>query len=139
MKQHLIIFKPNEKYFCKKYLCDCTPCLHFDFENCTNDDVDVEVDDTSSEEELFDEEIDQTEFDFITVPSFICLYSGSLIEPLYFAQVITAEEDISDLCGQFVAKGHRYFQGLYLKLVRSRNAKIKRFSMLPASIVITPD
>ena len=72
MKQHLIPFKPNEKYFCKEYLCDFTSCLHFDFENCTNEDVDVEVEDTSSED-LFDEEIDQTEqiFDFIRVPSFV--------------------------------------------------------------------
>ena len=87
MKQHLIIFKPIEKYFCKEYLCDCTSCLHFDFDNCTN--VDVEVEDTSSEEELSDEEINQTEhiFDFITFPSFVSLYSGGSIEALYFVQI----------------------------------------------------
>ena len=101
MKRHLIIFKPSKKYFCKEYLCDCTSCLHFDFENCTNEDVDVEVEDTSSEEELFDEEIDKTEqiFDFTTVPSVVSFYSGGSIEPLYFVQVTAkgvAEEDISD-------------------------------------------
>ena len=32
MKQHLIISKPNEKYLCKEYLCDCKSSLHFDFE-----------------------------------------------------------------------------------------------------------
>ena len=37
MKQHLIIFKPKEKIFCKEYLCDCNSCLQFDFENCTNE------------------------------------------------------------------------------------------------------
>ena len=81
---------------------------------------------------LFDEQIDQTEqvFDFITVPSFVSLYSESSIEPLYFIQVTgkgVAEEDISDPYGHFVAKDERYFQRLYLKLVRSRNAKVKRF------------
>ena len=144
MKQYLIIFKPNEKCFCKEYLYDCTFCLHFDFENCTNEDVDVDVEDTSSEEELFDEEIDQMEqiFDFIIVLSFVSLYSGSSIEPLCFVQVTAkgfAEEDISDPNGHLVAKGERYFQGLYLKLVRSRNAKVKRFSALLSRIVITPD
>ena len=48
------------------------------------------------------------------------------------------EEDISDPYRKFVAKDERYFQGLYLKLVRSRNAKVKRFSALSARIVITP-
>ena len=37
MKQHLIIFKPKEKIFCKEYLCDCNSCFQFDFENCTNE------------------------------------------------------------------------------------------------------
>ena len=75
----------------------------------------IEVEDKSSEE-LFDEEIDQTEqmFDFITVPSFVSLYSGSSIKPLYFVQVTgkgVAEEDISDPYGHFVAKGERSFRG----------------------------
>ena len=49
------------------------------------------------------------------------------------------EEDISDPYGRFVGKGERYFQRLYLKLVSSRNAKVKRFFRLPTSIFITPD
>ena len=46
---------------------------------------------------------------------------------------------MSDLYGNVVQKGERYFQGLYLKLVRSRNAKVKRFSTLPTKIILTPD
>ena len=53
MKQHLIIFKPNKMYFCKEHLCDCMSCLQFDFENCTNEDVDVKVENARSEEEFF--------------------------------------------------------------------------------------
>ena len=144
MKQHLIIFKPNEKYFCKEYLCDFTSCLHFDFGNCTSEDVYVEVEDTNSEEELFYEKIDQMEpiFDFITVPSFVSLYSGKSIEPLFFVQVPrkgVAEENISDPCGHFVAKGERYFEGSHLKLVHSRNVEVKQFSTLPTRIVVAPD
>ena len=91
--------------------------MHFDFENYTNDDLDVEVADTSSEEKIFDEEIDQTEqiFDFITVLSFVSLYSGSSIESLYFAQVTgkgVAKEDISDHYGHFVAKVRDTFKVL---------------------------
>ena len=29
-KQHLIIFKPQEKILRKAYLCDCNSCLQFD-------------------------------------------------------------------------------------------------------------
>ena len=104
------------------------------------EDADVEVEDASPEE-LFDEEIDQTEqtFDFITVLPFTSLYSGSSIEPLYFVQVngtSLAEEDIlipTDILSQKVS----YFEGLYLKLVHSRNAKVKRFSTLPTRINVT--
>ena len=81
-------------------------------------------------------------FNFITVPSFASLYSGSSIEPLYFVRVTgkgIAEEDIPDPYGHFVAKRERYCQGLYLKLVRSRSTKVKRFSSLPNGIVIAPD
>ena len=46
---------------------------------------------------------------------------------------------MSDPYGHFVQKGERYFQGLYLKLVRSRNARVKRFSTLPTKIILTHD
>ena len=36
-------------------------------------------------------------------------------------------------------QGRKVFQGLFLKLVRSRNPKIKRFSTLPTRIVIALD
>ena len=82
-------------------------------------------------------------FEFITVPSFVYLLcSDTTIQPLYFVQITgkgLAEDDISGRCGHFIAKGEIYLQGLYLKLVRSRNLKIKRFSTLPTRIVIAPD
>ena len=48
----------------------------FHFENCKNEDVDIEVDDGSFEEELFDEEIDKTKQNFILSQksdSFLCI------------------------------------------------------------------
>ena len=107
-----------------------------------HDATDVDDDGTGCEDE--NDEIDQTEhiFEFITVPSFLSLYSGNSIDPLYFVHVTgkgVAEEDMPDPYGHFVQKGERYFQGLYLKLVRSRNAKVKRFSTLPTKIILTPD
>ena len=47
--------------------------------------------------------------------------------------------DISDPYGHFVAKGERYFQGYYLKLCRSKDIKVKKFTILPAKIAVTPD
>ena len=90
----------------------------------------ININDATGYDDGNDEEIDQTEhnFEFITVPSFVLLYSGSFTESLYFVHVTgkgVAEEDMSDPYGHFVQKGERYFQGLYLKLVRSRNAKVK--------------
>ena len=93
-------------------------------------------------------EIDHTEqiFDFITVPSFVSLFSESMIELWVsdmiehsFAQITgkdVAEEDISDPYGQFVSIGMRYFQGLYLKAVRSRKPRVKKFSTIPTRTVI---
>ena len=46
---------------------------------------------------------------------------------------------MSNPYGHFVQKGERYFQELYLKLVRSRNAKVKQFSILPTKVILTPD
>lgn len=88
----------------------CTSCLQFDFENCVNDvniendvDEDVAVFDFDGD----DREVDQTDqiFDFFTVPSFITLYTGSTIEPLYFVQLTekgVSEMDTSDPYGHFM-------------------------------------
>ena len=70
-------------------------------------------------EEEIDEKIDQSQqiFEVITVPSFVSLRPGTTIEPLYFVQITgnsIAGDDISDPYGQFIAKGEKYFQGLYL-------------------------
>ena len=44
-----------------------------------------------------------------------------------------------DPYGHFAQKCERYFQGFYLKLVRSRNPKVKRFSTLLTKIISTPE
>ena len=93
---------------------------------------------------IFDGEVDQSEqiFYFVTVPSFISLFSRNSVEPLYFVKFIwkdIAEMDISDPCGHFVAKGERYFQGYYLKLCRSKYIKVKKITILPTKIAVTPD
>ena len=82
-------------------------------------------------------EVEQSEqiFYFVTVPSFISLFSGNSVEPLYFVKLISkdvTEMDISDPYGHFVVKDERYFQGYYLKLCRSKDIKVKKFAILPA-------
>ena len=76
-----------------------------------------------------------TNFGFITTQWFVSLCFGTTIKSLYFVQMTgkgVAEDDISDPYGHFITKGKKYFQGLYLKLVCSRNPKIKQFSTLSA-------
>ena len=47
--------------------------------------------------------------------------------------------DISDSYGHFLPKGERYFQGYYLKLCRSKDIKVKKFTILPTKTAVTPD
>ena len=75
------------------------------------------------------------------MPSFISLFSGNSVEPLYFVKLISkdvAKIDISDPYVQFLAKVERHFQGYYLKLCRSKNIKVKKLTILPAKIDVTP-
>ena len=88
--------------------------------------------------------IDQTKqiSDFITVPSFVFLFSESTIEPLSSVKITgkdVVKEDISDPYGHFVLKGMLYFQGLYLKAVWSRYTRVSKLSKIPTRIVMTPD
>ena len=78
----------------------------------------------------------------VTLPSFIYLFSGNSVKPLYFVKLISkdvTEMDISDPYGHFVAKGESYFQDYYLKLCRSKDIKVKTFTILPGKIAVTPD
>ena len=64
-------------------------CLQFDFENCKNEEQGDNIDIQEDFIDMDDEEINQTYqmFEFVTVPSFVSLYSGNLIEPLYFVEL----------------------------------------------------
>ena len=93
-KQHLIVFTPNGGILCKEYLCDCHSSLSLDSHNCDNDETEYNQEASKAndniEEEKLDEEVDQNQqiFDFVEVPSFISLFTGSRVEPLYFVKVI---------------------------------------------------
>ena len=79
---------------------------------------------------------------FSVLLSFVSLFSGSTIEPLYFVQITgkcVAEEDISDPYGHFALKGMLYVQGFYLKAVRSISSRVKKFLAIPTWIIMTPD
>ena len=58
-------FQTKRKVFLQRIYLRLYILLVFHFENCKNEDVDIEVDETSSEEELFDEEIDKTKKNLI--------------------------------------------------------------------------
>ena len=84
IKQHLIVFTPNDP-------------VDDDFGDINDDDDNDEVDRT--------EQI----FNFVVVPSFVSLFSGSPNEPLYFLRVTekgTASENHSDLYGHFLSAGN---------------------------------
>ena len=98
----------------------------------------------AEEIDIFDGEVDQSEqiCYFVTVPSFVSLFSGNSVEPLYVVKLISkdvAEMDISDPYGHLVTKGERYFQGYCLKLCRSKDIKVKKITILAAKIAVTSD
>ena len=145
MKQHMIVFESGKPVFCKEYLCDCGPCLKFNFEDCekgeqqdSDDTTDVDVFDDENSNADRDEQI----FEFVQVPSFVTLITGCNAEPLYFVQVTekgTTDEKLSDPYGHVILPGERYFKGCYLKFTRSRNISFKQLQILPTCVVLSPD
>ena len=65
---------------------------------------------------------------FIEVPSFVSLFSGSQNEPLYFAvtEKDTAEKDLPDQYGHFIGTGEKFPKGYYLKQCRSKQISKKK-------------
>ena len=132
-------------FFCKEYLCDCGPCLKFDLKDCHKADqqelddlTDVKVYDDENDDADRDEQI----FEFVEVPSFVTLFTGSNTELLYFVQVTEkgiSEKNLSDPYGHVILPGKRYFKRYYFKFSRSRSISFKQLQVLPTSIVLSPD
>ena len=149
MRQNLMVFTPNDPVFCGEYLCSCNLCLQFKFTECLQKNTPLYSDipyndDFGDFDDNKDEEVDRIEqtFNFVDVPSFVSLFSGSPNEPLYFVKVTekgTASENHSDLYGHFISTGENFLKGFYLKLVRSRNASKKKYQLLPNEVVFSPD
>ena len=145
MKQHLIVFTRNSSVLCKEYLCPCVTCLQFKFDECMNEETQpcdsVKERSTVKTDLDDDDEVDQSEqmYDFVEVPSFVSLFSGRTIEPLYFMKVLekgVATDNLSDPYNRFIARGERYFKGCYLKIAKSKNISFKQFQ---TPIVVSPD
>ena len=141
MKQCLMVFTPTDDIFLKEYLCSCSFCLQSNFKECIKESLPNDVsltDDVESYDESDDDDdgIDRTGqiFNFVDVPSFISLFSGSPNEPLYFVKIVekgTTSEDITDRYGHFISAGEMFFKGYYLKMARSKNVGKKKY--LPKS------
>ena len=66
-----------------------------------------------------------------------CNFTGLVasLKIKFFALRIPQEE----ILGHFVSKGMRFFQGLYLKAICSKNSRVKPFWTIPKRILMTPD
>ena len=136
MKQHLMVFTANEPVLCKEYLCSCTSCLEFNFQECSGDDAprysELSSLDYYGGDDHEGDVVDKTEqiLDFIKVPSFVSLFSGSQNEPLYFVKVTekgTAAKDLTDPYGHFIGTGEKFLKGYYLNQCRSNQISKKKF------------
>ena len=106
-----------------EYLCDCTDCLKFDFQNCIKTSapkvapvpIDHEKEcelDTDGEDEYL------KMFEFVGLNSFVALVSEDSNEPVYIIKVDgkeRAQQEEEDDFGHIVPKGQLYVSGQYLK------------------------
>ena len=136
MKQHLMIFAPNEPVFCKECLFSCNACLRFNFKECLEENIPVYAELPCNDYFGDDREIDaidETEkiFDFLDIPLFVSLFNGNQNEPLYFVKVTekdTAQKDLTDPYGHSTGNGERFLKEFYLKLSRSKHISMKNFN-----------
>ena len=77
--------------------------------------------------------------DFVEVPSFVSLFSGSQNESLYFEQVTEKGTDLTDPYGHFIGTGEKFLKEYYLKQCRSKQISKKKFQILSTPIVFAPD
>ena len=110
MKQHLLVFTPNDLVFCKEYMCPCKSHLQFTFKKCLennasfyssipcdNDFADFNKDDV--------DDVDRTEQVFIKVK-----------------EKRTVSENHSYPHVYLIVAGKKVLKGFYLKLVRLTNS-----------------
>ena len=77
MRQHLMVFTPNDPVFCREYLCSCNLCLQFKFTECLEKNTplysDNPCDDDFGDFVDDDDEVNRTEqiFNFVDVPSVV--------------------------------------------------------------------
>ena len=131
--------------YCVKSMCSCSSCLEFNFNECSGDKA-PRYSELSRLNYYGDDEdvVDKTEqiLDFIEVPSFVCLFSGSQNELLYFVQVTekgTTEKDLTDPYGDFIGTGEKFLKGYYLKQCRSKQISKKKLQILSTPTVFAPD
>ena len=151
MKMHLFVFKPgNTNVYTKEYLCDCSSCVSFNFDECERQEV---HNDTEKEKETYDYngdcELDEQlksdhVFEFVEKGTFVAMASDDFRELLYFAKIIEKniakdDETLHDRFGHTIFPGQQYLSANYLKLTRSKKASFKQYSILNAPLYIQPD
>ena len=149
MRHHLFVYNPrNDNVLMREFLCDCTACLQFDFQNCIHDSATDAGDSSEHESEkecmLDEDEADYCKkmYDFIDAPSFVACVSCSTSEPVYIVNVEEkgiADEELSDVYGHVIPPGGMYLKGKYLTLERSRNMRKKQFALTEYGVICSPD
>ena len=93
-----------------------------------------------------DNEVDRSDqiFNFVVVPSFVSLLSGSSNNLLYFVKVTekrAASENHPDPYGHFISAGEKFLKGFDLNLDQEILAKKKKKKKksLSTEIVFSPD
>ena len=100
VSDHIFMYKPNSSsVHMREYLCSDSNCLELKFENCeslitenfteTVEDLNQYKNESSNFEdecaldEDFEDGNNQNAFDFITLPSYIALITGNMLQPVY--------------------------------------------------------
>ena len=90
-KTRMLSFFPNGDWFMKRHICNCKSCLVGYFNQCEDDEIDVDI--GSSLEEVNDNELIETNVSemhlFVEANSFVAVYSSSKsLELFYIIHVV---------------------------------------------------
>ena len=133
MSGHIFVYKPNSNsVYMSEYPCSCSNCLELKFENCeslitANFDETVahlnqrknessNSEDECAVDENFEDGNNQNIFDFITLPSYIALITGNLLQPVYILKIFEkskASTKMHEKYGHLTLPDELYLKGNY--------------------------
>ena len=142
----------------REYLCSCSNCLTLKFGNpeslitanldetvadlnqCENESSNSE--DEFALEEDFEDRNNQNVFDFISLPSYMALITGNMLQPVYILNIFEkgkTSTKMYDKYGHVILPDKLHLKGNYLFKTRCKNINKRKFRILDGPVVVAPE